>query len=110
MNREKELLQRVINAVGQSEIKVWKELINEIKAELAKPEQEAFAWFDDETADVWVDPVKPDKVGYEIPLYTSTTQQKPLSEEEIKRIRIQIPSSIGSLDFARAIEKARGIE
>jgi len=38
-----------------------------------------------------------------------TLKREPLSDDEIKAIRLEIPSSFASINFARAIEKAHGI-
>jgi hypothetical protein len=96
----------VLNISHSTYLKMQDSMIA-ISSELAKPEPDPVAWVNAITGDLTLND-KSHTVSW-APLYTSPPQQKPLTREEIKRIRIETPSSIGSLDFARAIEKAHGI-
>jgi len=115
MSKEREILKNVLDTQEKYfgyGLELHVEMIDiaeEIRAELAKPEPDPFAWFDDETADVWVDPVRPEhKDGYKIPLYTSPQKLIPLSEDEVCEIASEILAvqGLSSYEFARAIEAA----
>lgn len=90
-------------------------LLDEIKAELAKPEPEpvhfAYRW-DDGVLICIVEDRKLDLAErndvVEIPLYTHpAAQQKPLSEDELIDL---LKKHSNPLVFARAIEQAHGIK
>lgn len=117
MSKERELLKKVLATqekyygYGLALHVEMIDIAKEIRSELAKPEPEPFAWFDDETADVWVDPVRPEhKDGYKIPLYTSPQNQIPLTDSDIRKIYAGIPKFNSKENiqilFARAIETA----
>jgi hypothetical protein len=85
--------------------------IHRLKA-LAQPEQEPVAWMQESTGCIRSD-WGFDKTGY-VPLYTAPPQRKPLTEADIKGILefgLQTwKLSESTVEFARAIEAAHGIE
>ena len=97
-------------------------VIETIKTELAKPEPKPVAWLhinaNGSIKDIYFDLIQALFVGInEIPLYAAPPARKPLSEDELrkcfKKTNIAEPLSEGwpGLErFARAIEKAHGIE
>ena len=92
-------------------------VISEIKEYLEKPEQEPVAWIDrinfnslpDKAwvLQCYVQNKKTDRAN--IPLYAEPPERKPLSDEEINKIALSVNPWNG-YEFARAIEKAHGIE
>ena len=86
------------------------EVLEVIAALKTQPEQEPVAWINehghiDRGLDAILDPT-----GW-TPLYTAPPQRKPLTEDEISEIAMDC-SFVSESDtyFARAIEKAHGIE
>lgn len=90
------------------------EAIETLRAALAQPEQEPVAWWDGKESVVFVhdEICTPNWTDYWTqPLYTAPPQRKPLTDDRIAEIcmdcSLVTPSDIY---FARAIEKAHGIE
>jgi hypothetical protein len=88
-----------------------------VKAELAKPDPEPVAWaFQSDVGLLMSKDKEWCKKTHEqagtgpiYPLYTHPLKREPLSDDDIKAISFMVPSSLGSINFARAIEKAHGI-
>jgi len=104
-----EALNLALDALETSMYPQQKQLqaITAIKEALAQPEQEPVAWYDIEHGEaetVW-NKQRPPWEGRWKPLYTTPSQRKPLSEEEIGAI-LEGVNAYGTrlYTFARAIE------
>ena len=88
-------------------IDLYDEARTAIKEALAQPEQEPVAWMNDMGTHIDLN-----VSGRGTPLYTTTPQRKPLSDEEIETYRHMIDWTAhwSYIKFARAIEAAHGIK
>lgn len=105
---------------GEHHPKVY-EAITALRAALAQPEQEPVAWLwqHRETGRTRV-PMPDERTATDVaaawdvigPLYLAPPQRKPLTEEEIMQLWLSQyeANREGTNNFARAIEKAHGIE
>ena len=130
MSAERELLKQALEALiwehgGEPLPTLTVAAIDAITAELANPEPEPVAWLwqSDNYATTFSQRIFQYKIeadqmiirhsGKLYPLYTSPPARKPLSDDEIDSIKFySIPSDFDAAlrRFARAIEKAHGIE
>ena len=94
--------------------------IHELETQLAQPEQEPVAWMLEglgPDCGPYFEIYRDDEMGWRnkkewTPLYTTPPQRKPLTDEQIKHLAIDVysPHQEPLIVFARAIEAAHGIK
>ena len=114
MSTQRELLERALKVIASSPIAyTFPKIIADIKAELAKPEQEPvgeiYGMINSNIKNLrqlgWKNSVMP-PIGTK--LYTSPQQYTPLSDREITELWLNTSIGLndnGGIEFARAVEK-----
>ncbi len=111
MSSRQEMLRLLIEATDtlraaltEDALQRFTDVNQEIEAALAEPVQEPYAWMA-VGGTVWRHKSSQD----DVPLYTTSPQRKPLTEEEIYGMYSEPSSDAEMVEFARAVERTHGI-